>query len=347
MAIGFPVKANYVTGEVLTATNMNDLSGSVNLLQSAQYAAGKNKIINGDFGVWQRGTSFTNPAAFSYSVDRWRWGSDGTTQTTIFSQQTFTPGTAPVTGYEGTYFLRWNRSVAGTGATYDDFYQPIEDVRTFAGQTATVSFWAKADSARTLNVLLSQNFGSGGSAQVSNIGTTSLSVTTSWARYSATITVPSVSGKTIGTGSSLGYIFRPNTLNTTFTFDIWGVQIEEGSTASEFQTATGTIQGELAACQRYLPAFTGPNSAVMGYAYGTNTSLFNIPFPVTARVAPTGVTNSGTTNAYALNTATSVTPAFSVSSINNCQITASHTITAGQGAQLVVGGLLLFTGCEL
>jgi len=102
---------------------INTFSGG-NPINSLQ-AAGKNKIINGDFGVWQRGTSFTNPAAFSYLVDRWRWGTDGTGSTTVFSRQTFTPGAAPVTGYEGVYFLRWDRSVATTGATYDDFYQPM------------------------------------------------------------------------------------------------------------------------------------------------------------------------------------------------------------------------------
>ena len=53
MAVGFPVKDDYVTGEVLTASDMNDLSGTLNTIQSVEYAAGKNKIINGDFGIWQ------------------------------------------------------------------------------------------------------------------------------------------------------------------------------------------------------------------------------------------------------------------------------------------------------
>lgn len=32
MAAGFPVKANYATGDILTATNMNDLAGTLNYL---------------------------------------------------------------------------------------------------------------------------------------------------------------------------------------------------------------------------------------------------------------------------------------------------------------------------
>jgi len=30
MAAGYPVKVNYLTGDVLTATNLNDLAGTVN-----------------------------------------------------------------------------------------------------------------------------------------------------------------------------------------------------------------------------------------------------------------------------------------------------------------------------
>jgi hypothetical protein len=352
MAAGFPVKANYATGDILTATNLNDLAGTVNLTANATpttatQMAGKNAIINGAFNVWQRGTSFT-PASGSYvyTADRFGVSRDGTGATVTVSQQAFTAGTAPVTGYEGQYFFRYAQTVAGTGGTYLTVCsQKVENVRTWANQAVTYSFWAKADTTRTVTVGYGQIFGSGGSADVyGNLGST-ITLTTSWVRYTVTGTIPSVSGKTIGANSFLE-VYIGGTTNSVQTIDIWGVQLEAGSSATPFQTATGTLQGELAACQRYLPAFTGPTSAFNGYAYQTNGSLYNIPFPVTARVAPTGITVSGTTNAYALNTATSVTPAFSVSSINNCQITASHTIIAGQGAQLVVGGLLLFTGCE-
>ena len=70
------------------------------------FAAGKNKIINGDFGVWQRGTSgFTFGG--SYNADRFAFYGDGTSVTRAITQQTFTPGTAPVSGYEGTFFWRY------------------------------------------------------------------------------------------------------------------------------------------------------------------------------------------------------------------------------------------------
>jgi len=210
--------------------------------------AGKNKIINGDFGIWQRGTSFTSQTFATYYADRFCGGADGGGTRTV-SQQTFTPGAAPVAGYESQYFLRIARSVAGSGSTFDVVEQRVEDVRTFAGQTVTFSFWAKADSTRSVGIQPEQIFGSGGSGNVGFTGAT-VSLTTSWVRYTTTISVPSVSGKTIGTGSYLNLRFS-FPLNTTFTIDIWGVQLEYGSKATPFETATGTIQGELAACQRY------------------------------------------------------------------------------------------------
>lgn len=316
------------------------------------FAAGKNKIINGDFNVWQRGTSFTGFTSGTYTSDRWACVFDGTGATRTISQQAFTAGTAPVSGYEGAFFLRFNQSVAGTGGNFNVLLQRIEDGRTFAGQTVVVSFWAKAaTNGTTMQANFHRNYGSGGSATDFNIlpSAPSYVLTTSWVRYTATVSIPSASGKTFGPGSYLEFFwYLP--MNTTSTIDIWGVQIEAGNVATPFQTATGTLQGELAACQRYLPAFTGANFLeYIGYAYGTNTSLYTLPFTTTARVVPTGVTISGTINVFALNTSTSVTPTLNSAGLYSASLLASHTITAGQGSRLQIpsGSLILFTGCEL
>jgi hypothetical protein len=251
--------------------------------------AGKNKMINGDFGIWQRGTSFSNPANGAYTADRYIILYNGTGSTRTYSQQAFTAGTAPVAGYEGQYFWRLNQSVAGSGGTFNVMAQYIEDVRTFAGQPVTFSFWAKADAARTLNANIIQNFGSGGSGEVVTAVTLTSSgvLTTSWQRYTGTITVPSVTGKTIGTSSFLKVeVGFP--LNTAMTIDLWGMQLEYGSKATPFKTATGTIQGELAACQRYY----WQSEATAQYFWSgqtNNTTNYYIgcKLPTTMRVAPT------------------------------------------------------------
>jgi hypothetical protein len=276
-------------GETLVA----DSSTSTGLSYQANWAAGKNKIINGDFGIWQRGTSFTSQTFGTYYSDRWVGGADGGGTRTI-SQQTFTPGTAPVAGYEGTFFFRAARSVAGSGSTFDVVEQRVEDVRTFAGQSITFSFWAKADAARTVSIAPEQIFGTGGSANVTGTGA-NFNITTSWVRYSFTTLIPSISGKTIGTGSYLNLRFVLP-LNTTFTIDIWGVQLEAGSTATAFQTATGTIQGELAACQRYYFRWNADTTnAQYGNGFGISTTAAYIQFqlPIPMRVAPTALDYSG------------------------------------------------------
>ncbi len=287
MAVGFPTKVNYATGDVLSATNMNDLSGTVNLLESAQYAAGKNNVINGDFGIWQRGTSITATSGqYTYGPDRFSVFGYGVGTGTV-AQQTFTPGTAPVAGYEGQFFARFKSTNTNLRVQ-----QLIEDVRTFAGQTATVSFWMKSPTATSADVFYAQNFGSGGSATV-DIGGSTITISSSWARYTHTVAIPSVAGKTIGTSSYLALRFGA-ALNVDI--DIWGVQFEEGSTASPFQTATGTKQGELAACQRYYyktyeqsvaPGATTNFAGARVINFSTAaTTRFGVTYP-TMRVAPT------------------------------------------------------------
>jgi hypothetical protein len=254
-------------------------------------ASSGNAIINGAFDIWQRGTSFSNPTSTSYTADRFRVNFDGTGATRTISQQTFTPGTAPVSGYESAFHLRYACTVAGSGNTFYDFIQPIEDVRSFAGQTITVSFWAKAASAVAMSrILLGQVFGSGGSGAVYTTVGTAPTLTTSWARYSFSVAVPSISGKTIGTSSALE-LFLGMPTAATATVDIWGVQLEAGSTATPFRRNANSIQGELAACQRYYIRFGGKGNSnyAMGSANGSTNTSFVVLIGTSLRIPPTSV----------------------------------------------------------
>lgn len=278
-------------------TLVADSSTSTGLAYVPTFFAGKNKIINGDFGIWQRGTSFSGTNQLIYTADRWQLNDFGG-QTSNVARSTFTAGTAPVSGYEGQYFATWSRGGGGTASSY--LTQKIEDVRTFAGQTVTFSFWAKAAATETLDFYIDQNFGSGGSATVGS-SSTSFTLTTSWTRYSFTVTLASISGKTVGTSSFLAPTFQVQTSQGAFTIDLWGVQLEAGSTVTQFQTATGTIQEELAACQRYYektyaqgtaPATSTQSNMVGNPSGGINSTAtgyfgYYIPFKVTKRSSPT------------------------------------------------------------
>jgi hypothetical protein len=269
------------------------------------FVAGKNRIINGDFGIWQRGTTFNSVGDNLYTADRFRQNGNGSGVTKNVSRQTFTPGTAPVAGYEGTYFYRFNQSVAGTGTSYQNMLiQCIEDVRAFSGQTVTVSFWAKADTTRTITVVYGQEFGNSGVGdQYPTLGTAA--VTTNWARYSVTGTIASVAGKTIGANTNNFQVILSSPFNVVQTIDVWGLQIEAGSVATPFTPAGGGFPGaELALCQRYyttsIPTgftvtdFSGMNqgssSAVAWCSSGSTNDMFTtIQYPVPMRAAPTFV----------------------------------------------------------
>jgi hypothetical protein len=317
--------------------------GSTAVPTSYGFTAGKNAIINGAFNVWQRGTSFSGVGGYAIynAADRFCISSVGASSTV--SQQAFTYGTAPVAGYESAYFMRL--ATAASAMTYFDIAQKIEDVRTFAGQTVTMSFWAKSNVATTLVPQIIQQFGSSGSTQVTTSGTT-LTTTTSWVRYSATIVVPSIAGKTIGAGSSTSAFlaYSSGTINSV-TLDTWGWQVESGSTATSFQTATGTFQGELAACQRYYyrQTVTAANQAFgMAQAYSTTNAYGAIPFPVAMRTAPTALEQSGTAGDYRITTA-------NFGAVNCTSVPAHNIATTWQGTVVfaAASGLVAGNGSSL
>jgi hypothetical protein len=343
MAVGLPAKTTYADGDVFSASDINDTNGTLNLVgQTTNFYAGKNKVINGDFGIWQRGTSFSTNNV--YTADRWYVTGDGSPTFTL-SQQTFTAGTAPVAGYEGQYFARYAVTSAG-GSTYRQLQQQIEDVRTFAGQTITISFWARINSGTVTGnyVRWNQVFGSGGSATV-NGSSNNFTLTSSWQRFTVTTSVTSISGKTIGTSSYLGIDFvLPFT--TTMSVDFWGVQVEAGSTATAFQTATGTIQGELAACQRYyyrLPALTASNRYLgNGMAWSATASMIGFTYPVTMRIRPTALEQSGTAADYATVRSQSSTDNCTAVPVYSVSTSSSMGWVSGTSANLVAGNATMF-----
>lgn len=269
----------------------------------------RNRIINGDFSVNQRGFTSTT-TTLTYGQDRWRLvASDGTV---TYSAQAFTAGN-PITGQEPINYAR----LVTTGQTLTSaeaaLIQPIEDVRTFAGQQVTVSFWAKSASGTPkIAIEFEQRFGSGGSPSgvVQTYGGQA-TISTSWARYSVTFTVPSISGKTIGTDANSSsvwaklYVSAGTALNArtgslgiqTNTFDIWGVQVEAGSTASAFERRP--IGAELQLCQRYYQAYGFKDQAAITNAVQYSATeiygAFTLQTPM--RAAPT-YAGTNSTNAF-------------------------------------------------
>ena len=351
---------NVIAYSVMTITDTyTQAQADAKFFQTANaFLAGKNKIINGDFGINQRGFTTTTTNNL-YTFDRFQ--SKATDGTSTFTAQTFTPGTAPVAGYEATNYL----DIASTGQTLTSartaLAQQIESVRTFANQTVTISFWAKAASGTpSVAYYVTQGFGTGGSPSSTVVTNgNKVAITTSWARYSFTVAIPSIAGKTIGTNkddffailivTSAGSDFNTHTNSLgiqTTTISIWGVQVEAGSTATPFQTATGTKQGELAACQRYyyrIPALTAADRYLgNGVAYSATASLIGFTYPVTMRMRPTALEQSGTAADYATFRANSSTDnCTAVPAFANTTSSSMGWVTS-TSANLVAGNATMF-----
>jgi hypothetical protein len=285
------------------ATAIETLGDSVDaqLWTNTKGQAGKNILLNGDCVINQRNaTSVTTSTG--YIVDRYASVFSGGTVTA--SQETFTPGT--ISGQE---FSKFIKVIVSGQSGVNDFMRirsPFETIYWGAGQAVVLSFWAKADSGTPqVAASFSQNFGTGGSTGVNTkIGAVTLS--TSWARYSMTVTMPSITGKTIGTSPyntlqfwmsagasadtiSLGIGVQNNT------FSITGLQLELGSTATGFSTTSGgSPQAELAMCQRYYYRQTSINGFYEAFGFGmsngtTTNALIQVNLPATMRTAPTSV----------------------------------------------------------
>ena len=284
------------TNWVDIAQSTTDLTNYPNMT-TTPISGFRNAIINGDFKINQRG--FTSTTANSvYTFDRWVTTVAGT-QT--YSTQAFSPGASPSSG--GINYLR---IVTTAGASnYATIQQRIEDVRTFAGDTVTISFWAKAASGTPkIDITPGQNFGSGGSTTVS-VTSKAVTLSTAWQRFTHTVTVPSISGKTVGTSSYLALELQlNNAYNASIgqqsnTFDIWGVQVEKGTIATPFEQRP--IGVEIALCQRYyeksynIDVAPGTNTGEGSYwgdftTHGDGTTISPIFFKVTKRITPSSVT---------------------------------------------------------
>lgn len=293
-------------------------------------AINPNILINGGFDVWQRGISGALVDGTKlYLADRWLnfHRSGGGALPTLTATQELLSGTDLATG---TYLQRLTTDGAGTTGTTQlgQLKHYIEDgVRKYCGlnKTVTLSFYATSSIAnKRIGIDLNQAYGTGGSAG-EVINGTNFTLTSTATRYTHTFTTNTLSGKTFGTDSNLTVEFWYNwadqykarlgastaeTYVGAGTVDIWGVKLEEGSTATDFQVETyGDV---LLQCQRYFYKLTGSGDATTGYFYVAGTvnytgGQFLVSTPVKMRIQPTMTTRgfyiTGTSSGYDIGTA--------------------------------------------
>ena len=283
-------------------------------LQELGARSQKNLFINGNFDIWQRGTSFT---AGVYSADRWILDRVGSTL--VSTREAFGVGQVDVPNNPKYFHRTVVTSVVGS-SNYVNLWQKIEGVKSLQGLTATLSFWARTIGAdKDLAIDVSQSFGTSGSPSSDVlVAGVKVTLTSDWTKFIVPIIIPSILGKSLGTDNNDTLNFRfwfdaGSTLDSrtdslgqqSGTFDLAQVQLEKGS-ATDFELMNlGDI---LTQCQRYYSKSykinTAPGAATLtGAKYsrysGAVTSLiFPVTFPVKMRAVPTVTTYSlnGTIN---------------------------------------------------
>jgi hypothetical protein len=338
------------------------------LSTNAQYTGFKNRIINGDMVIDQRnaGASVTiNSGTAQYPVDR--FGAYGQSTDGVFTVQQSTNAPA---GFTNSLIATVTTADASIGSIQEyGIFQSIEGLNvadlgwgTANAQPVTLSFWARSSVTGTQSGALTNSAFArayGFSYTISAANTWEYKTITIAGDTSGTWLTNNGVGIRIrwnlGTGSSYlgtagswggflngttGSVQLISTLNATF--QITGVQLEKGSTATSFDVLPyGT---ELQLCQRYYYRVK-PQSAGR-YCLGRIESSTNarglLPFPTTMRVAPSALDQTGTATDYGIayagtGTACSSVPAFdgaTTESVARISFTISSGMTQGQVCDL-------------
>jgi hypothetical protein len=326
-------------GETLVA----DSSTSTGL----RYTAGtvsENPVLNSAFQVAQRGTSIAvNTGISSYTLDRWMYGAG--TNGTVTRQSTNDTTNLPFIQY----CARVQRNSGQTGTAAHTFSQSLETVNSipFVGKTVTMSFYARAGAnysptSSALAAALYSGTSTDGNVQtgpwtgIATVANSTVSLTTTWQRFSFSGTVSS-------SATQLGVYFLNNPTGTAGAADFYevtGVQLDVGSVALPFRTNQPTIATELAACQRYYYRTSADSSGsdlAIGQSATVNDARIVFYNPVSMRVAPTALEQSGTAGDYsireanAIHVCTSVPVFYTASkSVQSVTLVATGLLTAGR-----------------
>jgi len=261
----------------------------------------RNRIINGDMRIWQRGTVINNPTTSNfYTADRWGVNRNGDYAADL------SVGRVAATGLPGfQYCMALQRNVGSSSTQAIGLWNSNESSNTYdlAGGSIALSFWLKVGanfSGGAITVALYT--GTGIDQRIyqytnqANILNTAISPNTTWARYSFTANVGSAA-------TELGSYFTWTPTGVAGGDDsvyITGVQLERGSTATPFEFRP--IGTELALCQRYYETLTNDTEGICiaSYFHLTNINRSRWFFKVTKRAQPIVGLVSGTAWASSL-----------------------------------------------
>jgi hypothetical protein len=304
--------------------------------------ANRNRIINGDMRVSQRGTSFAGVVMSGsdspYNLDRWHTGRANVGDT---GQCTISQVTGGGIRYETT-----TADATLTSGSATSLRQIIEGYNCvgLAGNTFTVSFKMKTNKLGTYGVFVYDYTGS------SYRTPQSITVTSSGNVESYSLTFPAISAITIDNAARLGLNItlaaessregswyptgetQVNLFDTVGNYvEIYDVQLEAGSVATPFET-------ELALCQRYYFPVNINTQWPVGFTWSTNRVLACVFFPANMRTDPTATMSGGITYYWGSASSVSFSSAISLSGRSSGAVSLDITVTATAGT---AGGIRL------
>lgn len=266
-----------------------------------QPKAATNYALNSDFSIWQRGTSISPTSnGGAYTADRWYGTRGSNTSLTVSRETAGNLSTSPNQAFR--YCARVLRTAGSTTTSAVDFGQMFETTQSvpLAGQTVTLSAWIRkganfSATSDSLSMIIIEGTGTdqkqmdGGYTGSNTVVSTAKTLTSSWQRFSVTGTLA-----TSATEITIKFSYTPTgTAGAADYFEVTGVQLELGSVATAWNYAGGTLQGELAACQRYYWRTTSGTTygyvGADGFIYTATNFQAKAQFPVTMRIAPTSI----------------------------------------------------------
>jgi len=285
--------ANDTPARLAVGNNGETLVADSSTSTGLRYTAGtvnENPVLNSAFQVWQRGTSIAIAnASTTYIPDRWS-GYRSATGSTVSRQTTNDTTNLPFIQY----CARVQRDSGNTNTSAINFAQSFESANAipYAGKAITLSFYARAGAnfsaaSSQLGVQFYTGTGTDQNVHTGYTGSVLLlnsaaTLTTTWQRFTYTMTIASTA-----TELAPYLTYTPvGTAGAADFYELTGVQIDVGSVALPFRTNGATIQGELAACQRYYLQSSLGAYYVTGSATTTTDVVFAYPLPVQMRTTP-------------------------------------------------------------
>jgi len=267
-----------------------------------------NIIINGDFDIWQRGTSFAAIANGTYTADRFSYHKVGDMVHTV-SRDTDVP-TQAESGHKSSYSLKVDCTTVDSSIAAGDYCSISHKLEGYSmqaimGNWATISFWVKAT--KTGIYCFAMRNSAGDKTWISEY---TVSVSDTWEKKTITVNFSDSSGTWLYTNGvglictwalATGSTFQSTADswlatndwatsnqvnacdNTANNFLLSQVKMEEGETATPYRSRL--FSEELALCQRYFQKAID-DDMFAGYAYSTTQAFITIPFKVTLRAEP-------------------------------------------------------------